>query len=218
MEKKITTPLEFWSQVWDEGTIRFHQNSYNSEMIKYFKDIDLKGKSVFIPLAGKTKDILYFLEKGAIVTAIEFWEPAVISFFEENNIKYKKHGYSFFADNLTFHSMDFFDFTADTPFDVLYDRASQVVFNKNDRPRYYQHISKMINPQSILLLFSIDHDGSFDYGPPHKIPKLEIITVYKNMGITLNTNSENHEISTSEKMQAQGILSLTAFTLVNVNS
>lgn len=216
--EKTTTPLEFWSQVWDEGTIRFHQNNYNSEMIKYFNDIDLKGKSVFIPLAGKTKDILYFLEKGANVTAIEFWEPAVISFFEENNIAYKKHGYSFFADNLTFHAMDFFNFSTDTPFDVLYDRASQVVFNKADRPHYYQHISKLINPKTILLLFSIDHDGSFEYGPPHKIPKSEIITAYKNMGITLLTNSENHEISTSEKMQAQGILSLTAFTLINVNS
>jgi thiopurine S-methyltransferase len=217
MEKTLT-PLEFWSQVWDEGTIRFHQNSYNSEMIKYFKDINLQGKSVLIPLAGKTKDILYFLEKGAIVTAIEFWEPAVISFFEENNIPYKKHGYSFFADNLTFHAMDFFNFSTDKPFDVLFDRASQVVFNKTDRPRYYQYISKLIDPKTTLLLYSIDHNGPFEYGPPHKIPKAEIVTAYKKMGITLQTNSETHEETTSEKMQAQGILSLTAFTLVNIKS
>jgi thiopurine S-methyltransferase len=216
--EKTTTPLEFWSQVWDEGTIRFHQTNYNSEMIKYFKDIDLKGKSVLIPLAGKTKDILFFLEKGAHVTAIEFWEPAVISFFEENNIAYKKHGYSFFADNLTFHAMDFFDLTTEKPFDVLFDRASQVVFNRTDRPRYYEHISKLIDQRSILLLFSIDHDGSFDYGPPHKIPKAEIISAYKKMGITLHTNSESIEVAASEKMQAQGIMSLTAFTLVNANS
>lgn len=217
MEKAIT-PLEFWSQVWDEGSIRFHQQNYNLEMIKYFKDIDLKDKTVLIPLAGKTKDILFFLEKGAHVTAIEFCEPAVVSFFEENNLAYKKHGHSFFADNLTFHAMDFFNFTTETPFDVLYDRASQVVFNTKDRPSYYQHIAKLINPQTILLLFSIDHDGSFEYGPPHKIPKAEIMAAYKKMGITLFTNSEINEVTTSEKMQAQGIMSLTAFTLVNIHS
>lgn len=217
MEKTIS-PIEFWSQVWDEGTIRFHQNSYNTEMIKYFKDVDLKDKTVLIPLAGKTKDILFFLEKGALVTAIEFCEPAIISFFEENNMAYKKHGYSFFADNLTFHAMDFFDFNTEKPFDVLFDRASQVVFNKTERPRYFQHMSKLIDQNSMLLLFSIDHDGSFEYGPPHKIPKEEIITAYKKMGITLRTNSENHEVATSDKMQAQGIVSLTAFTLVNAKS
>jgi len=216
MEKTIS-PLEFWSQVWEEGSIRFHQPNYNSEMVKYFNDIDLKGKSVLIPLAGKTKDILFFLEKGAHVTAIEFCEPAVVSFFEENNLPYKKHGHSFFADNLTFHAMDFFNFITETPFDVLYDRASQVVFNTTERPGYYQHIAKLINPQTILLLFSIDHDGSFEYGPPHKIPKTEIFEAYKKMGITLLTKSESHEVATSEKMQAQGILALTAFTLVNAN-
>lgn len=213
--EKIITPLEFWSQVWDEGTIRFHQNNYNSEMLKYFKDIDLKNKTVLIPLAGKTKDILFFLEKGAHVTAIEFHGPAVVSFFEENNIAYKKHGYSFFADNLTFHAMDFFDFYTEQPFDVLFDRASQVVFNQSDRPRYYEHISKLIDQKSILLLFSIDHNGSFDYGPPYKIPKAEVVSAYKKMGITLKTNSENIEFSTSEKMHAQGIMAFTAFTLIN---
>lgn len=216
MEKAIT-PLEFWSQIWDEGTIRFHQNQYNSEMLKYFKDIDLKDKTVLIPLAGKTKDILFFLEKGAHVTAIEFHEPAVVSFFKENNIAYKKHGYSFFADNLTFHAMDFFNFHTEKPFDVLFDRASQVVFNQKDRPHYYEHISKLIDQHSKLLLFSIDHNGSFDYGPPHKIPKSEIISAYKKMGITLKVNSENIEGALSEKMLAQGIVSLTAFTLVNDN-
>lgn len=217
MEQPITAK-EFWSQIWEEGVIRFHQGNYNLEMINYFKDFDLKNKSVLIPLAGKTKDILYFLEKGAEVTAIEFYGPAVVSFFEENNISYKKHGHSYFSDNLTFHAMDFFQLSTDKPFDVLFDRAAQVVFNQEDRPKYFEQISKLIDKNTLLLLFSIDHDGPFSYGPPYKIPKEEIMTAYKQMGITLKTNSERQEAALSEKMLAQGIQSLTAFTLINANS
>ena len=78
-------------------------------MMNFFKDIDLKDKTVFIPLAGKTKDILYFLERGAIVTAIEFVEQAVIDFFEDNEILYSKIDNLYQCENLKFYSMDLFD-------------------------------------------------------------------------------------------------------------
>ena len=105
--KNIDTPLNFWCQVWQEGLIRFHQQEYNSEMREFFSDIDLKDKTVFIPLAGKTLDILYFLEKGAKVTAIEFVEQAIIDFFEDNEILYTKNDQLYQCTNLDFYAADF---------------------------------------------------------------------------------------------------------------
>lgn len=213
MNEKIT-PLEFWSQVWTEGQIRFHQSKYNQHMVSYFDSIDLKDKTVLIPLAGKSKDILYFLEKGARVTAIEFCEEAVALFFEENNITFTKDHNRYLAKNLVFVAGDFFDFKSHEPFDVLYDRASQVVFDKVHRPKYFEHVTSLVNESSILLLFSIDHDGSPDYGPPYKISKQEIMDAYQKKGIKLVTESESTEVA-SEKMQASGIVSLHTFTLKN---
>jgi thiopurine S-methyltransferase len=214
MENTIT-PLEFWSQFWKEGTIRFHQKSYNQDMLTFFDGIDLKNKSVLVPLAGKSKDILYFLEKGAIVTAVEFYEPAIVDFFTENHIAFKKEGSTYTAPNLTFIARDFYQFHSQTAFDVLYDRASQVVFNRENRPKYYQHIHSLINKKTILLLFSIDHKGSENYGPPFKISKGEITSAYKKMGIDLKLFKEVQETA-SEKMQAQGIFELSSFSLSNL--
>lgn len=124
------TPKEFWTSVWEEGVIRFHQQNYNAQMVHFFDSINLKEKSVLIPLAGKTKDILYFLEKGAHVTAVEFYEGAVLDFFKENNLSYTKEGNLFKGDHIHFYACDFFDLKSAHPFDVMYDRASQVVFQK----------------------------------------------------------------------------------------
>jgi thiopurine S-methyltransferase len=86
--------LNFWSKVWEEGVIRFHQSRYNEIMMMYFDDKDLTGKMVMIPLAGKTRDINYFLEKGAQVIAIEFYENAIKDYFAENSMSYIQGKYS----------------------------------------------------------------------------------------------------------------------------
>ena len=215
--EKHTTPLEFWNQIWEEGIIRFHQPHYNPLMTMFFKDINLQNKTVLIPLAGKSKDILYFLEKGAVVTAIEFVESAVIDFFNENNMPFEKNGNIYSGKNLTFIAGDFFNFTTMKPFDVLYDRAAQVVFTPTQRPEYYKHLAKLIDPHTLLFLFSVDHKGSPDYGPPHKISKEEIISFYKKLGFTLNLISEKKEVG-SEKMQAQGIAEINSFILSTLSS
>ena len=208
------TPKEFWTSVWEEGVIRFHQQNYNAQMVHFFDSINLKEKSVLIPLAGKTKDILYFLEKGAHVTAVEFYEGAVLDFFKENNLSYTKEGNLFKGDHIHFYACDFFDLKSAHPFDVMYDRASQVVFSKETRERYYSHVATLINKETLLYLGAIDHSGPEDYGPPYKISTSEVMSYYKKMGIALTVESLKKEIP-SEKMQSFGILEFETYFLTN---
>lgn len=207
-------PLYFWSEVWTEGLIRFHQKAYNSQMLSFFEGINLQSRTVFIPLAGKTKDILYFLERGANVTAIEFVEQAVIDFFLENKIHYTKQGNYYQSERLHFYVVDFFEFKTEKKFDVLYDRASQVVFTEELRPAYYKHLGSLIDQHTLLLLAAIDHEGPKTYGPPFKISQEEIMSTYKKMGISLRVFSENLEV-TSEKMQNSGIKMLNSYFMTN---
>ncbi|MBC7429440.1 MAG: hypothetical protein H7336_12555 [Bacteriovorax sp.] len=211
---KNNTPLNFWNQVWQDGTIRFHQNVFNSQMVSKFRDVDLNGKTVLIPLAGKTRDILFFLEKGAQVTAVEFVEQAIIEFFENNEIQYTKIGNLYQCENLKFYAMDFFAFTTEKKFDVLFDRASQVVFAPAERPYYYQHMSTLIDTHTMLLLGAIEHTGPADFGPPHKISQAEVKNAYEKMGITLKKFSEQQD-TTNEKLQAMGVNVMTSYYLTN---
>ncbi|MBC7714177.1 MAG: hypothetical protein H7177_12610 [Rhizobacter sp.] len=212
--ENTNTPLNFWSQVWQDGTIRFHQNVYNQQMVSKFRNADLKNKTVLIPLAGKTRDILFFLEKGAIVTAIEFVEQAAIEFFTENKIPFTKENNIYRAENLTFIISDFFKYTTKAKFDVMYDRASQVVFAPEDRPEYYQHMSTLIDSHTDLLVGAIYHQGPAGFGPPHKISPEEVTTAYKKMGIHLKSFAEQTN-TTNEKLQALGVSTMTSYYLTN---
>lgn len=208
------TPKEFWTSVWEEGAIRFHQQNYNAQMMHFFDSIDLKDKSVLIPLAGKTKDILYFLEKGAHVTAVEFYEGAVIDFFKENHLSYTREGNIFKGQHIHFHACDFFELKTSRPFDVMYDRASQVVFSKETRDRYYSHVATLIDKKTLLYLGAINHKGPDDYGPPYKISVDEVKKYYEQMGISLFVESIKKEVP-SEKMQSFGILEFETYFLAN---
>lgn len=205
-------PKIFWTDVWNEGSIRFHQKSYNPQMVEFFKDIDLTNKSVFIPLAGKSLDILFFKEKGSQVIAVEFVESAIIDFFKENNLSFKKINNTYLADNITFYHQDFFEHQSTISYDVIYDRASQVVFDKDHRPAYYAHLQNFLKTDTILLLFSVDHTGPDTYGPPFKITEEEIKKHYAKAGIDLYLFQSRMDAA-SDKAKEHGINEVTTIVL-----
>lgn len=208
------TPKEFWSGVWQEGQIRFHQPQYNPLMVDFFSDIDLNDKTVLVPLAGKTRDILYFLEKGATVWAIEFYEGAILDFFKENNLSFTKQGPFYTGEKIHFFAGDFFDFKTSRPFDVMYDRASQVVFSPENRHSYYAHMATLIHPRTLIFSGAIDHSGPSDYGPPFKIAPDEVKSYYEKMGITLTMAASKVDPS-NERMQAVGVERVQTYFLSN---
>jgi len=61
----------FWIERWKKKEIGFHLNDYHDFLKKYgefyFKDVS----NVFIPLCGKSKDILWFYHFGKTVVGIE---------------------------------------------------------------------------------------------------------------------------------------------------
>lgn len=200
---------DFWQQAWNEGRIGFHQSEYTKAMKDKFDNIDLKGKTVLLPLAGKTKDILYFLNKGAKVIAVEIVEDAIKQFFNENEINYKfqelTNANLYEADNLKFFNADFFK--SDEIFkdmdinnvDYIFDRASNVALPKELRIKYYQTIKKIKDDETKFFIITFMHDGPKDFGPPFLIPKDEIKNHYKEMDITLSCS----EVARNTKLEGR---------------
>ena len=176
-------------------------------MVEYFDDKDLNGKVVLIPLAGKTRDIIYFLDRGAKVIAIEVVEKAVEEFFADNNINYQRNGNIYQATNLDFYCDDFFKATSyvEEDIDYVFDRASNVALPGTMRLKYYDIISELVNDKTNILIITFHHDGPLDFGPPFSIPFAEIKENYKRNGINMSYVIYDNMKMESQKYQNAGI-------------
>jgi thiopurine S-methyltransferase len=78
--------LKYWIDKWKTGDTKFHRPEYQPALVKLFP-ADPPG-TVFVPLCGKTRDMLWFLEKGWSVIGVEAVEMAARAFFDENNLAF----------------------------------------------------------------------------------------------------------------------------------
>ncbi len=192
--------IKMWEQAWEDRNIGFHQSEYNKIMTEHFDKIDLKDKTILIPLAGKTSDILYFLRKGACVVAVEVVQSAVEEFFNDNKMTFEKKENLYLSNNLLFYCDDFFKAHEyiNKEIDYIYDRASNVALPRELRQKYYKTISKLVHNKTDFLIISFKHNGPLDFGPPFSIPVDEIESNYRAYGIELK-----HEIYDEMKLKSK---------------
>ena len=84
-----TTP-EFWEKRWADNKIGWHLDTVNKFLIKYVHELT-GGRSnvrVFVPLCGKSLDMLWLAEQGHNVVGVEVAKQAIESFFEENDLTF----------------------------------------------------------------------------------------------------------------------------------
>lgn len=71
-----------WIQRWKEGKIGWHRQQPNSKLIEFIDCLELQqGDCVFVPLCGKSVDMLYLLDQGYQVLGVELSELAAEQFF-----------------------------------------------------------------------------------------------------------------------------------------
>ena len=100
---------EFWIKAWQEGRTNFNQGQYNKKLLQYFQEFHPRsGQKVFVPLCGKSKDMVWLAEQNLDVFGIELYEPAVKEFFQENNS----------PKNVTIKTGDFFEYQDRNVFDL----------------------------------------------------------------------------------------------------
>jgi thiopurine S-methyltransferase len=184
----------FWTSKWKKNEIGFHQASFNPIMVEFFKEKDLKGKTVFVPLCGKTNDMLYFAERGARVIGCEFLKEALTAFLEENQIEHivekTPEGTWSRGGGFELFEGDYFDLKINTPPDFIYDRASMVALPPDTRVKYAKKMSELAGPNSKMLLITFDYDQSLMEGPPFSVGEDEVKIAYKKAQVRLIKNVE----------------------------
>ncbi len=80
---------DFWIESWSQNRIGFHQKDFNKHLVKFWEQLNIPNDGmVFVPLCGKSLDLLWLKQQGHHVVGIEVSELAVSTFFSENNLDY----------------------------------------------------------------------------------------------------------------------------------
>lgn len=175
----------FWHQKWEKSEIGFHLLEANPLLVKHFSALNLKqGSRIFLPLCGKSLDIVWLLALGYQVAGAELSVIAIDDLFRSLNLTPKitqkntiKH-YS--ASSIDVFVGDIFDATPSIlgKVDAIYDRAALVALPDEMRKKYSEHLITLtqLAPQ---LLICFEYDESLHAGPPFSVGTDEVKALYQ---------------------------------------
>lgn len=188
----------FWIERWRKKEIGFHQLNYNEFLIQYGKDFFHGIQNIFIPLCGKTKDILWFYHLNKNILGIEISEIACYEFFEENKIPFHIETYENFHifiskdKKIYIFNGDFFSFHKKTlqffPYQIhgTYDRAALIALPTPMRKEYAKKMYELFYDHKPFKYFLITmeyelknpNENLEEYGPPFCVKQEEIYKIY----------------------------------------
>ena len=182
---------EFWQARWKEKRIGFNQPKVNPLLIKYFSDLKMAtGSRIFIPLCGKSIDMIWLANQGFDMVGVELVESAVQEFFTENNISYtiKAHDKSsnikcyqgqLSGQTIALWVADIFMLRTNDVgrVDAVYDRAALIAMPAELRPQYSQQVIDL-SQNAPQLLLTLNYDQNERAGPPFSISHEQIQQYY----------------------------------------
>lgn len=163
---------EFWLERWQNQDIGFHQPQFEPALDKFWSLLQLQsGAGVFVPLCGKSLDMLWLAEHGHRVVGAELSEQAVDEFFAERDLEARvRHEGDFIVKSSGPYEIwvgDFFALPQTAVADVtgVYDRAALVALPADMQKRYADRLNALL-PKAPILLITIDYDQREMEGPP----------------------------------------------------
>jgi thiopurine S-methyltransferase len=176
---------EFWHERWRTGRIGFHQPGTDRSLEAQWPRLQMaRGSRVFVPLCGKSVDLLWLRDRGHCVTGIELSATAVEAFFLENGVAARRRVKDSFdtyeSDGLRLIRGDFFALTPAQLGRVegVYDRAALISWMPGLRARYVEHLASLLEPTTRMLLISLEYPQGEMRGPPFSVTRDEIVRLY----------------------------------------
>ena len=177
---------QFWHDVWHNQQIGFDQNKVNPLLAQHISTLNLSpGDRIFVPLCGKSIDMIWLLKQGYKVVGVELSEAAIEQFFDALKVQpeiWTDHAFKrYSADNIEILVGDYFQLTEDMvgSIDAIYDRASLVALPAEMRADYCLKLMS-ICATAPQLLITFNYDQSLQDGPPFSISEAEVKQHYAN--------------------------------------
>jgi thiopurine S-methyltransferase len=205
---------EFWMERWDKREIGFHQDGINPYLSRYWSELNLaRDSEVFVPLCGKSRDMLWLREQGHRVVGVELSDIAVRAFFEENGYIPRYDADERFkccaADDVRLLCGDLFDLEKNDLAEVtaVYDRASLVALPVGMRERYARHLAGILPPATQMLLVTFDYPQDEMSGPPFAVTRDEVEKLYRDYA-EINLLAQLDVLEQNPHFKARGLTAL----------
>ena len=205
---------DYWHRKWQDEKIGFHRSEFNPLLMQYFPRLALnKGDEVFVPLCGKSLDMLWLKRQGYEVIGIELSKLALDAFFYDNDIGYRELQSGEFsiyrAMGYTLYCGDFFQLNAAVLQDckAVYDRAALIAFSDEMRKQYVEHLMVITPEQCPILLVTLEYPQAEMDGPPFSVSEEEVKVLF---GDTHNIEQLHGQDALAENahLQEKGISQL----------
>jgi len=177
--------LDFWHQRWREGRIGFHQDKPTPLLLEHWPALKLApGSLVFVPLAGKSLDLVWLAAQGHRVLGVELSPLAVAQFFAEHGltpqVRDSRYGRHYRAGDIELICGDVFGLDTDVLADcaAVYDRAALIALPPPLRRRYVHELHALLPAGCSGLLITLEYPPHEKQGPPFAVPEAEVRELY----------------------------------------
>lgn len=191
---------QYWLSRWQAGDIGFDQTQPNTNLVTYLNTLELhEGAHIFVPLCGKSIDVIWLLEQGFQITGVELSEDAVKSLFAALGIQPKvdksgdhlcyRHG------RLRIFVGDIFDLTTQQlgETNAIYDRAALVALPYNLRVKYANALS-VLCPTANQLVVTVEYPQPEADSTPQSISHSHFLELYAHdYSVSMLANKEVSE-------------------------
>jgi thiopurine S-methyltransferase len=205
---------DFWEQRWARCEIGFHQSQVHALLQKFWPTLELaKGSKVFVPLCGKSRDMVWLAAQGHDVIGSELSELAVRDFFAESGLvpTVSREGafQVFRGGRYTIHQGDFFALSSACLHGTVacYDRAAMIALPPEMRSRYAEKLTSILPAEAAIFAIAIEYPDGEIQGPPFSVPRDEVQALYcEHFDIAILEARDG--LSTSDNLKRRGVTRL----------
>lgn len=205
---------EFWHERWRAGQTGFHQSAVDRNLREHWPQLGFANDSrVFVPLCGKSVDLLWLRERGHSVAGVELSAVALESFCMEHGIPAMRRTLDHFdvyeAADLQLYRGDFFALTPQLLGSVcaVYDRAALISWAPELRAGYVAHIAALTGPGTQTLLITMEYPQTQMKGPPFSVTADEVERLYAHSH-TIQELSKHDILATEPRLRSRGVAQL----------
>ena len=185
----------FWIKSWELGGFytSFHRKDIHPYVLEYMTPDEIENKNILVPLCGKAVDMLYLAQYANKVIGVELVEEAILQFFSENNLSYRKvDDETFISGNIILLKKDFMSLTNQEigSIDWIYDRASLVALPLEMRKAYLKAIDRLSDIGTKQLIITLEYFPLIN-SAPFSIPAEEVNEYYGEGHIIRHVESPN---------------------------
>ena len=207
---------EFWLDRWKNGQIGgFNQQEANAALRAHWPTLGVPaGARVFVPLCGKSIDMVWLRAQGHEVLGVELSRIAVRDFYAENGLRpeISPHGKleRWSAEGVTILCGDLFELTPDDLADVkaVYDRASLIALPRELRDRYAAKMRDDLPRDAQTLLVTLRYREGEMEGPPFSVDETEVRRLYAG-AFDVNLLSSSDATADARQLRDRGVTSLS---------